>query len=81
MIKWLSNGHMRFNTLPKQAKSRNIVNKVLSKTKARVGKNKVLAQGLNTLSLWSYQIVLLFAPSNLGHTLPLPLLFKAKYYH
>ena len=34
------------------------------------GKNKVLAQGLNTLSICSYQIVLLFAPSNLGLTLP-----------
>ena len=70
-LKWLSNPHMWFNTLPNRATQETLLFECLTCLKLWLGwgKNKVLAQGLKTLSLWSYQIVFLFAPSNLGHTL------------
>ena len=56
--------------------SRNMSIKCLTCLKLRLGwgKYQILAQGLNKPSLLSYQIVLLFAPSNLGYTLPFWLL-------
>ena len=59
------------NTLPNRATQETLLIGCLTCLKLRLGWgiNKVLAQGLNTLSLWSYQIVLLFVPSNLGYTL------------
>ena len=71
--KRLSNAHMRFNNLWNRTSQETLLIKCLTCLKLRLGwgKNKVLSQGLNTLSLWSYQIVLLFSPSNLGQTLPL----------
>ena len=66
--KLVSNAHMWFNTLPNRATQEILLIECLTCLKLRLGwgKNKVLAQGFNTLLLWSYQIVLLLALSNLG---------------
>ena len=53
--KWNRNPHMWFNTLPNRATQETLLIECLTCLKLRLGwgKNKV-AQGLNTLSLWSY---------------------------
>ena len=54
--KWLSNAHMRFNTLPNRATQETLLIECLTCLRLRLGcgKNKVLAQGLNKLSLYGH---------------------------